>query len=241
VEIVAGVHSISQPSSGLAKGGYVHAYLFERDGELTLVDTLWDDDANVVLKYLSQIGRSAKDIEHIALTHGHRSHLGGLATLQGLSGANVHAHFAEADIIAGRAKAKPVHLDHLNPVILYPFRVLALLGVPKHVPTEVTVPLKGNERIGPLDVIHTPGHTRGHLAFYETSKRVLIAGDAVATWPSFSAGWPGFNQDERQFQDSFRRLVELEPRYVGTGHGEPIENTGTTRLKLLLKKSGQLS
>ena len=239
MEIVPGVHSIGPTTAGLVKGGYAHAYLFEKDDELTLVDTLWDDDAHVVLKYLSQIGRSPKELKQIALTHGHRSHLGGLATLQGLSGAKVYAHEAEAEIIAGRQRAAPVRLDYLHPLILYPFRILALLGIPRHIPCEVTMLLKdeGNDSVGGLDVIYTPGHTPGHLAFYDAGHNVLIAGDAVATWPSFGTGWPGFNQDEHQYRASFKTLVAMDPRYVGTGHGEPIENAGTTRLASLLKPS----
>jgi glyoxylase-like metal-dependent hydrolase (beta-lactamase superfamily II) len=244
MEIAPGVHSIGPTTAGLVKGGYAHAYLFVNDDELTLVDTLWDDDAHVVLKYLSQIGRSPKQLKHIALTHGHRSHLGGLATLQGLSGAKVYAHEAEAEIIAGRKPAPRVRLDFLRPMILYPFRILALLHLPKHTPCEVTVSLKDDVKppdIGGLEVIYTPGHTPGHLAFYHAEHKVLIAGDAVATWPSFGAGWPGFNQNEEQYQDSLRKLVKMDTRYVGTGHGEPIENAGTTRLASLVRPSQTLT
>lgn len=236
MEIAPGVHSIGATSAGLVKGGYVHAYLFERDDELTLVDTFWDDDAHVVLNYLWSIGRSPTELKHIALTHAHRSHLGGLAVLQGLSGAKVYAHREEAEIIAGRKRARPVNLRCVKPLVLYPFRILALLDLPKHIPCEVTVVLDdgGNPHVGPLEVIYTPGHTPGHLAFYDREHDVLCAGDAVATWPTFSAGWPGFNQDDDQYQKSLAMLVRMHPRYVGTGHGDPIENAGTTRLKLLL-------
>jgi glyoxylase-like metal-dependent hydrolase (beta-lactamase superfamily II) len=242
MEIARGVHSVGPTTAGLVKGGYAHAYLFEKGDELTLVDTLWDDDAHVVLKYLSQIGRSPREIKHIALTHGHRSHLGGLSTLQGLSGAKVYAHEAEAEIIAGRQRAPRVRLNYLHPLILYPFRILALLAIPTHIPCEVTMLLKNgaNASVGGLDVIDTPGHTPGHLAFYDAEHDVLVAGDAVATWPSFSAGWPGFNQDDDEYYASLKRLVAMDPRYVATGHGEPIENAGTTRLPTLLRPSPTL-
>jgi glyoxylase-like metal-dependent hydrolase (beta-lactamase superfamily II) len=235
VEIVPGVHSIGPTSAGLVKGGYVHAYLFEQGDELTLVDTFWDDDAHVVLNYLWSIGRSPEELKHIAITHAHRSHLGGLAILQALSGAKVYAHRDEAEIIAGRKRARPVQF-RFTPLVLYPFRILALLDLPKHVPCEVTEVLDdaGNPPIGPLEVIYAPGHTPGHLAFYDPGRDVLCAGDAVATWPSFSAGWPGFNHDDAQYQRSLEMLVRMKPRHVGTGHGDPIVNAGPTRLKALL-------
>ena len=71
------MHSIGQK-----KGGRSHAYLFEHGGELTLVDTLFDDHAEPVLECIRAISHSPSNLKHIALTHGHRSHLGGLASLK---------------------------------------------------------------------------------------------------------------------------------------------------------------
>jgi glyoxylase-like metal-dependent hydrolase (beta-lactamase superfamily II) len=241
MELAPRVHSIGPTSAGLLKGGYVHAYLIEEEsGELTLVDTGWDDDAHVILNYLCSIGRSVTELRHIAITHAHRSHLGGLATLQGLSGATVYAHRAEAPIIEGHKRARPVSLSptYWRPLVLDPFRILGLLDLPKHVPCEVTERLGDYDKgpIGELEIIFTPGHTDGHLAFFHEEHRVLIAGDAVATWPSFSAGWPGFNEDQELFLHSLSRLVHwpTRPDYVGTGHGDPIRNADPTRLESLL-------
>jgi glyoxylase-like metal-dependent hydrolase (beta-lactamase superfamily II) len=244
MELAPGVHSIGPTSNGLLKGGYVHAYLFveEKKGEkeLTLVDTGWDDDAHVILNYLWSIGRSVTELKHIAITHAHRSHLGGLATLQGLSGAKVWAHRAEAPIIEGEKRARPVSLSprYWRPLVLDPFRILALVDLPRHIPCQVTERLGNHDEgpIGELKVIFTPGHTEGHLAFWHQTHQVLIAGDAVATWPSFRAGWPGFNEDQELYLQSLSRLVHwpTHPEFVGTGHGDPIRNADPTRLEYLL-------
>ena len=78
MELVPGVHSI-----GLRKGGRSHAFLFAEDRALTLVDTLFDTDAHVVLECMKRIGRAPRELKHIALTHAHRSHLGGLRRSSG--------------------------------------------------------------------------------------------------------------------------------------------------------------
>ena len=72
-EIAPGIYSL-----GHGKGGHVHAFLLEAGGELSLVDTLFEGDARLVLDALRRLGRSAANLKRIAITHGHRSHLGGL-------------------------------------------------------------------------------------------------------------------------------------------------------------------
>ena len=103
MQIAPGIHSMGQD-----KGGHVHAFLLDDGNGLTLIDTLYDDDGEVVLSEIARMGRTPPDVKHIILTHAHKSHLGGLAALKQASGATVCAHAWEVDIIAGRRKATPV-------------------------------------------------------------------------------------------------------------------------------------
>jgi glyoxylase-like metal-dependent hydrolase (beta-lactamase superfamily II) len=217
-------------SLGQRKGGRVHAFLFEHGGELTLVDTLFDADARVVLDYIARLGHAPTDLKRIALTHAHRSHLGGLASLKRLSGATVYAHEWEADIIAGDRAAQPVTLLTLRQLRIYPFRVGLALGYPKHVPCPVDEPLRDQAQLGPLQVVHIPGHSPGHLGFHWPEQGVLVAGDAVATWPTLGGGWAAFNLNEAQHRTSLRRLAQLEPAVVGVGHGDPITDQAADQL-----------
>jgi glyoxylase-like metal-dependent hydrolase (beta-lactamase superfamily II) len=237
VEMVPGVHAIGPSRRGQNQGGYSRAYLFENDRGLTLVDTLWDHDAHMILRYLWSIGRTPRDIADIALTHAHRSHLGGLATLKALSGATVHSHAEEAPIIQGERAAAKIPLQ-LWPVELIGFRVASQLGIQPHVRCGVDDPhLDEGSAIGSLKVMHLPGHTPGNLAFSWDRDTVLAVADTIMTWPSFSAGWPGFNQDEDQFRGSLERVVALEPDVVGTGHGDPIWPNAAARISQLVSGS----
>ncbi len=85
VEIADGVYRIGPRDHGMRKGGYSQAYLFDDGHALTLVDTGWDDDGHSILNYLWKLGRTPDELAHIAITHAHRSHLGGLATLKRLA------------------------------------------------------------------------------------------------------------------------------------------------------------
>jgi glyoxylase-like metal-dependent hydrolase (beta-lactamase superfamily II) len=227
-EIAPGVHSL-----GHEKGGHVHAFLLDDGGALSLVDTLFEDDAHLVLEAINGLGRKVTDLKRIAITHGHRSHLGGVAALKRASGAEVLAHEWEADIVSGDRRAQPVSMRPRQ-LKLVPFQLGLRLNRPKHQPCPVDGTLGDGDAFGPLQVIHAAGHSPGHLAFWWPERRFLITGDAVATWPQFSAGWPGFNLNEKQHRDSVRKMAALDAQVVGVGHGDPITRNAADRVHSLV-------
>jgi glyoxylase-like metal-dependent hydrolase (beta-lactamase superfamily II) len=235
MQIATGVYSLEQ-----SKGGHVHAFLLD-DGEgLTLIDTLFDTDARRVLDRISAIGKGIEDLKHIVLTHAHRSHLGGLATLKVLSGATVYSHAWETDIVAGERAAQPVTPVPMRPLRTY-WRVYylqfgAALGRGKHPPCPVDVTLDDGDTVGPVEVLHSPGHTPGHLAFWWPDRRVLFAGDAIATYPVFEPGWPAFTLNPTQHRASLKRMARLDPEVLAVGHGDPLTAGTAARLRSLVER-----
>jgi glyoxylase-like metal-dependent hydrolase (beta-lactamase superfamily II) len=227
-ELATGVYSL-----GHGKGGHVHAFLLEHGGELSLVDTLFEDDARLVLDAIRQLGRQPSDLKRIAITHGHRSHLGGLATLRRASGATVHAHEWEADIVSGDRRAQAVSILPQQSLRLIPFQLGLWLNRPRHVPSPVDELLDEGDAFGPLQVMHAPGHSPGHLAFWWPERRFLIAGDGVATWPSLCAGWKAFNLNHDQHKQTLGRIAALDATIVGVGHGDPITTEAADRVRQL--------
>lgn len=235
IEIADGVHAIGSSPRGQFNGGHSRAYVFENDHGLTLVDTLWEDDAYLILQYLWSIGRTPRDITDIVMTHSHRSHLGGLKTLKELSGATVHSHALEAPIIEGAASAAKIPLWPLRPPQLIGFRVASQLGLFPHARCKVDDPtLVDGSTIDSLTVMHLPGHTPGNIGLSWDGDRVLAVADTIMTWPSFSAGWPGFNTDELEFRRSLERVVRCAPEVVCVGHGDPIWENAAEAIETLL-------
>ena len=227
-ELAPGVYSL-----GHGKGGHVHAFLLGTGGELSLVDTLFEGDARLVLEALHRLGRSPSDLKRIALTHAHRSHLVGLAELKRASGATVYAHRWEADIVAGERRAQAVSIVPHQSIRLLPFQLGLWLNRPRHTPCPVDELLDEGDAFGPLQVMYSPGHSPGHLAFWWPERRFLIAGDGIATWPNLCAGWKVFNLNHVQHKASLARLATLDPLTVGVGHGEPITESAADRVQQL--------
>lgn len=229
MELATGIHVL-----GNKKGGYVRAFLLDDGAGLTLIDTLYETDGRLVLDQLKRMGRTAKDLKHIVLTHGHRSHLGGVAVLKRMSGAPVYSHEWEADIISGDRKAQNVTLRPIKPYKTYPYQLGLALGLGGHPPCPVDRFLTHADRVGPVHVIHTPGHSPGHLAFYWQERRVLITGDAVCTWPDFRTGWPSFTLNWKQQRESVRLMADLDVEAVAVGHGDPITKGARKRMRSLV-------
>jgi glyoxylase-like metal-dependent hydrolase (beta-lactamase superfamily II) len=231
MQIAPGLYSMGQEVAGK-----VHAYMVDDGNGLTLIDTLYDDDAKVVLAELASIGKTASDIKHIILTHAHKSHLGGLLALKTASNATVYAHDWEVDIIAGRRKAERVPaFPPRKPLVVYPLQLALALGRGEHKPCDVDHRLKAGDRVGPLEVLETPGHTPGCLSFWWPERRTVLAGDVIATWPEFAAGWPGLTLDNDRNLRSVHDLTAFSnAEILCTGHGEPMTEGAAAAIKSLV-------
>jgi glyoxylase-like metal-dependent hydrolase (beta-lactamase superfamily II) len=229
MEVIPGIYSL-----GGRPGAHVRAFVLEDGDDLVILDTLFAAGADEILAQLTALGRSVADISHIILTHGHRSHLGGLALLVEQSGATVYAHEWEADIIAGERAAQPVSWRPQSPIQSYPFQLGNNLNLSKHRPRGVDHFIHDGDRIGPLTVVHSPGHSPGHLAFWWPERKALFAGDAIVTWPRFELGWRAFLLNPTQHRRSVRRLAAFDAEILCTGHGDPIVAGASAQIRAAL-------
>ncbi|MGD0715498.1 MAG: MBL fold metallo-hydrolase [Gaiellaceae bacterium] len=76
-------------------------------------------------------------------------------------------------------------------------------------------------------VLHTPGHTAGHVCFWLESQGVLIAGDLLCSRnPLTGARGPQlmpspFNASNAELLDSLAKIEQLAAETIVFGHGEP--------------------
>ena len=75
-----------------------------------------------------------------------------------------------------------------------------------------------------LIAIHTPGHTRDHLCFFEPATRTLYSGDHILNGTT-SVVHPG-EGDMSDYMESLRRVQALQPATILPGHGERVDDAG---------------
>src|SRR5579859_1429671 len=105
-------------------------------------------------------------------------------------------------------------------------------------PKLATVPdvrLAAGDRVGGLEVVPSPGHSPGHVAYLDTRDRTLIAGDVftayggVAVTSHFHLRFPFAAMatwDRATDIESARALRALDPKLLLVGHGPATRDPG---------------
>jgi len=208
-------------------GDYLNGFLFrDPDGQLTLLDVGLRRSAPAVLAALAEVGAAPTDVTRILLSHGHSDHAGSAAELSRCTGREVAAHAADAAYLrAGKATPRSGH-GRLVPA--------AWLGYP---PVPVGATLADGDLLdvaGGLRVVHTPGHTPGHLSFLHEESGLLITGDSIFNVAGLR--WPvrSFCANFRLTQQTAARLGELDYTMAAFTHGPEIRHGARESIRRFL-------
>src|SRR2546423_2545267 len=173
---------------------YVFVYVFESDRGPYIVDTGWNtDDAFAALSAgLKQVGSSIADVAGVLVTHIHPDHYGLAGRVREESGAWVGLHPADAALIYDRYDEPADLLERVGAMLRRmgaPPEELAPLqnaAMPVRAFVDAVVPdrlIEDSDRpeVPGWDVtaIWTPGHSPGHLCFWEAGNRLMLSGDHV--------------------------------------------------------------
>lgn len=221
-------------------GGYVNSFFLAEEDGLTLIDAGLRGADRRIARGIRQMGRKPSEIRNVLVTHHHADHVGSLsALLAENAGANVWVHPADAPIVASE-KPRP----HPNPGSITG-RILGPLieRVPQNNPRPVKATHEATDGAvvpvaGGVTVVHTPGHTMGHVSFLvEGHGGVLFAGDAAGHLLG-RLGRPAliFTEDMELAKASMAKLAALEFDTACFGHGSVLKGQANVEFRKYIEK-----
>lgn len=211
--------------------GNVNAFVIEDNG-LTLIDTGLPGNTDKIFSAIEDAGKKPEDIKRIILTHLHTDHAGNAAEIKKRLNIPVFAHKLDAELIekgiAGRpTKLTPGIVNWLlyNLVIKKAGRVIAPVMVDEKLEDNDVIPVAGG-----IQIIHTPGHSAGHIALLMKNEGILIAGDICANVFGNLAFTPLY-EDISIGKQSILKAADFSFDNAVFGHGNELLNNANEKLK----------
>ncbi len=239
--VAPGVHRIPLPlpNDGLRA---VNVYAIEEGDRIALIDAGWHRDEcwAALGRGLEAIGASPRDVARVLVTHVHRDHYGQATRLRDTSGARVllgagERGAIEAMLAEGGARAfrewrrRQLHrwgapalageLEAELPGGLGGDPSTAVLWGAPDVYAEEGMLIELRSRT--LEVIPTPGHTRGHVVFADRAHGLLFSGDHVLPQITPSIGLERLSDGRAliSYLASLSRVRSLPVELVLPAHG----------------------
>ncbi len=86
-------------------------------------------------------------------------------------------------------------------------------------------------------VIHTPGHTKGHIALFIPKLNTLIAGDSIVVENGvLNIANPTYTLDMKQAIHSIEKIKQLNPKKIICYHGGIVDEDIVPKLESLISK-----
>jgi glyoxylase-like metal-dependent hydrolase (beta-lactamase superfamily II) len=219
-KVTSGIWSIPVPipDSPLR---YVLSYLIEHDSGFLMVDTGWNhpESWRVLQAGLAECEIPMAAITAVVITHVHPDHHGLSAQVAAESGAWIGMHEREADFLTVNMNRVGMALNKMSGYLDWagapPDHLTELSARRENRPGPMAMPdrlIAHGDRIDvpgvALRAVWTPGHSPGHLCFYDETRDVLLTGDHVL--PRITPNISSYERDSTALADYLQSLEALQ-------------------------------
>jgi glyoxylase-like metal-dependent hydrolase (beta-lactamase superfamily II) len=226
MEVAPGIHRIEAPLGDR----FVAMYLLLGDEYTLLLDTGMDKMPDqYIAPYLNQIGVPASKIRYVINSHADFDHTAGNASAKELAPNAIfmchaldQAMVEDIDVMI-RDRYSEFAADHGIDETDEAKQLIRASS--RHVPIDIA--LSGGEKIRlgsswTVEVLHTPGHSRGHLTIHDPRSQTLIICDATL-WNAVlrKDGKPAFPPTYRHvdtYVATMNRFAGMKPKMILTSH-----------------------
>ena len=264
-EVAEGVFLLALPL-GIQHIPSVNAYLLvDPDGD-TLVDCgifasappgagAAEDGTGALGAALARCGRSFGTLGRLIVTHAHIDHYGIAGEVVRRSGAELWMH-AQTDLDRAKYSHPDRAVDRRALMLadhgLYGDALSdASAGLRDWMPVmpsigQPTAKVRGGEKFSAggrsWEILHTPGHSPGHICIWSAGERLLFSGDhllkAISPPVTFERG---FDSDPMgSYLESLRLVEQMEPGLVLPGHGETFPDGAARAAQIAQDKRRRL-
>jgi glyoxylase-like metal-dependent hydrolase (beta-lactamase superfamily II) len=220
----------------------INPVVIESDSDVILFDAGYPNQLDAFKAAMKKSGYSLSDITMIVVSHHDHDHIGSLKSLVDENpGITVAASEIEANYISGEQKSvRLIQAEEYNKKLDGKEKVFGAQFVQylKTIePCNVSKTVKENEYICEgVKVIHTPGHTPGHISLLLERESVFLAGDALAVENGkLVIANPQFTLDMEETRRSLEKIRNLKIKTLICYHGNVFSGNIKNGIDEILK------
>ncbi|MGB2693941.1 MAG: MBL fold metallo-hydrolase [Dehalococcoidia bacterium] len=235
MEITPHVHSLDVKIDWFPQPYPPNVHLIVDGAEGALIDAGFSDEESMGKRLEALREFDGVAVRYIVITHHHFDHASGAHKLREATGARIVMHKDEAPLLqkaASQGLPSDVEVSQERKEFAEQtrrFQQEAARGAPDDVVSD------GDAlRVGSLTLrmVHSPGHTAGHLSPFLEEGLVLFAGDNVLGMGTTVVPPPP-NGDMAQYIESLRKMQSLNADVMCCGHG-PVVREPNRKLQELI-------
>jgi glyoxylase-like metal-dependent hydrolase (beta-lactamase superfamily II) len=223
-EVTPHVRSLHVPLDWFPQPYPPNVHLVIDGDEGALIDAGFSDDESIG-KRLEMLREFPKlNLRYIVITHHHFDHASGARKLREATGAKIVMHRDEAPLLARAANEElPSDVEVPEERKEYAQRVREWRQESARGAPDQLVDDGDALRVGSLTLrmVHSPGHTAGHLSPFLEDERVLFAGDNVLGMGTTVVPPPPHG-DMAQYVASLAKMESLDAEVMCCGHGPTV-------------------